>query len=76
MAAFIPLLEVLPDHRGRGVGTELVRRLLHALDGHYMIDVMCDADVVPFYERLGFVGARGAVIRRYDWHASPGRRAT
>lgn len=67
LTAYIPLLEVLPAHRGQGVGTELVRRLLDRLAGLYMIDVMCDDDVRPFYERLGFVGAGGAITRNYDW---------
>jgi len=30
------------------------------------IDVMCDALVRPFYQRLGFIAAPGAVIRRKD----------
>ena len=55
LTAFIPLLEVLPDHRGRGIGAELVRRMLGTLDGLYAVDVVCDEDVMPFYERLGFV---------------------
>ena len=38
LSACIPLLEVLPAYRGRGIGTELVRRLLELLEGHYMID--------------------------------------
>ena len=31
--AFIPLLEVLPSHRGRGIGSELVQRLLERAEG-------------------------------------------
>lgn len=65
LAAYIPLLEVLPQYRGRGVGTELVRRLLDQLGRLYMVDVICDPDVQPFYERLGFARATGAVIRNY-----------
>jgi GNAT superfamily N-acetyltransferase len=72
LAAYIPLLEVLPDHRGKGIGTELVRRLLRALAGLYMVDLMCDDDVRPFYERLGFVAGSGAVIRNYDWRTVRG----
>ena len=53
ISAYIPLLEVLPDWQGRGIGTELMRRLLAQLDGFYMVDLCCDEDVVPFYERLG-----------------------
>jgi ribosomal protein S18 acetylase RimI-like enzyme len=53
LSAYIPLLEVLPDFQGRGIGKELTRRLLGALDGLYMVDVVCDEDVAPFYEALG-----------------------
>jgi ribosomal protein S18 acetylase RimI-like enzyme len=53
LSAYVPLLEVLPEYRGRGIGAELVRRLLAELDGLYMIDLCCDEDVVGFYERLG-----------------------
>lgn len=53
LAAFIPLLEVLPAYRGRGIGSELVRRVLERLGDRYSIDLVCDPDLVPFYERLG-----------------------
>jgi GNAT superfamily N-acetyltransferase len=52
-AACIPLLEVLPEYQGRGIGSELVRRILAELEDHYMIDVICDEDVQPFYKRFG-----------------------
>ncbi len=70
LTAYIPLLEVLPAHRARGIGSELVRRLLDAIGDLYMVDVMCDDDVFSFYEQFGFVRASGAVLRRYDWRAS------
>ena len=53
ISAYIPLLEVLPDYQGRGIGAELVRRLLAELGDLYMVDLCCDEDVVAFYERLG-----------------------
>jgi len=53
LSAYIPLLEVLPDFQGRGVGKELTRRLLAQLDGLYMVDLSCDEELVPFYEALG-----------------------
>ncbi len=53
LAAFIPLLEVRPGYQGRGVGSELVRRMLEILGHVYSIDVVCDPEVAPFYERLG-----------------------
>jgi ribosomal protein S18 acetylase RimI-like enzyme len=55
LSAYIPLLEVLPDHQGRGIGKELTRRLLAQLEGLYMVDLSCDEDLVPFYEPLGLM---------------------
>jgi ribosomal protein S18 acetylase RimI-like enzyme len=69
LTAYIPLLEVLPDFRGTGVGSELTRRLLAELGPLYMIDVLCDEEMLGFYERLGFAATRGAVIRNYEWTA-------
>jgi GNAT superfamily N-acetyltransferase len=62
--AFVPLLEVLPAHRFRGIGSELVRRLLKELGDFYAVDLMCDPELQPFYERLGMQRAVGMVIRR------------
>jgi GNAT superfamily N-acetyltransferase len=67
LSAFIPLLEVLPSYQHRGIGTELVRRLLGQLDGLYMIDLCCDAELEPFYGALGFqMLDRGMGIRRRE----------
>jgi GNAT superfamily N-acetyltransferase len=51
--AFIPLVEVLPAWRAQGIGRELVRRLLDRLRDRYAIDLVCDEDLVPFYQSLG-----------------------
>jgi ribosomal protein S18 acetylase RimI-like enzyme len=53
LSAYVPLLEVVPEYQGRGIGAELVRRLLAELGGLYMVDLCCDENVVGFYERLG-----------------------
>lgn len=39
LSAFLPLLEVLPEYQGRGIGSELVRRMIDLLDRAYMVDV-------------------------------------
>ena len=65
LCAYIPLLEVLPAYQGRGIGSALVRRLLAQLEGLYMIDLLCDAEVQPFYERLGLRPATGMMRRDY-----------
>lgn len=66
LSAYIPLLEVLPDHRDRGVGRELVRRMLEKLEEYYMVDLLCDPGTVGFYEALGMKPAHAMAIRRYD----------
>lgn len=65
LSAFIPLLEVLPDYQGRGIGSELVQRLLAQLEDLYAVDLLCDAEVQPFYARLGMQPAQGMMLRRY-----------
>jgi len=62
--AFVPLLEVLPSHRGRGVGSGLLQRLLDELGDFYAVDLMCDPELQPFYERFGMHRAVGMIIRR------------
>ncbi len=66
LSAFIPLLEVLPAYQGRGIGTELVQRVLALLGDLYAVDVICDAGVQPFYARLGMQPAQGMMLRRYE----------
>jgi ribosomal protein S18 acetylase RimI-like enzyme len=63
--AFVPLLEVLPAYRGRGVGSELVRCLLEELADLYAVDLLCDAELVPFYARFGMRPATAMAIRNY-----------
>lgn len=63
-SAFIPLLEVLPEYQRRGIGQELMRLMLDRLDAIPNVDLMCDPDVVPFYERFGMTPVTGMVIRR------------
>ena len=64
LSAFIPLLEVLPQHRGQGIGTELVRRLLAELEGLYSIDLVCDDELRPFYARFGMQPLPAMALRR------------
>jgi ribosomal protein S18 acetylase RimI-like enzyme len=65
LSAYIPHLEVLPEYQGRGVGSELVRRMLARLDHLYGTDLLCDPDVQPFYARLGLRPAVGMLVRNY-----------
>ena len=66
LSAYISLLEVLPEWQGRGIGSELMRRLLEQLEGLYMVDTLCDVDVQAYYARFGMRRSQGMCIRRYD----------
>ncbi len=66
LSAYIPLLEVLPEYQGRGIGSELMRRILEQLKDLYMVDVLCDAELQAYYARFGMQRAVGMCIRRYD----------
>jgi len=64
-SAFIPLLEVLPEYKKCGIGTELVNRMLIKLDSIMNIDLTCDSDVQPFYERFKMLRSTGMILRKY-----------
>jgi predicted GNAT family N-acyltransferase len=56
-------LAVLPEWRGKGVGTALLSRLIEAARGHGAKDLALNAQVtaIGFYERFGFA-TRGEVF--------------
>ena len=64
LSAFIPLLEVLPEWQGQGIGTELVRRMLRELDDFYMVDLVCDPALESFYSRFELMLLSGMGVRR------------
>jgi predicted N-acetyltransferase YhbS len=64
-AAYIPHLEVRSEWPGQGIGSELVQRMLASLSHIYMIDLICDEDLQPFYARLGFRSWTGMIVRNY-----------
>jgi len=66
LAAYIPLLEVLPEYQNKGIGTELAKEMLVLLKDFYMVDLLCDAGLQPFYENLGMEKAVGMRIRNFD----------
>jgi GNAT superfamily N-acetyltransferase len=65
LSAYIPLVEVLPDYQGQGIGTELVKRMLDECAGLYMVDTTCDTDLQRFYARCGMQPSIGMMVRDY-----------
>lgn len=66
LSAYIPFLEVLPEYKNKGIGTELVNRILKELEDIYMIDLCCDDDLVPYYNKFGMMKANGMIMRNYE----------
>ncbi|WCF10494.1 GNAT family N-acetyltransferase [Paenibacillus thiaminolyticus] len=66
LSAYIPLLEVLPAYKNKGIGKELVTRMLTELDDIYMIDLCCDDNLVPYYDQFGMRKTNGMILRNYN----------
>ncbi|MGB9695223.1 MAG: GNAT family N-acetyltransferase [Caldisericaceae bacterium] len=64
--ACIPLLEVLPDWQGRGIGSTLLNLMLEKLKAYYAVDLCCEKELVPFYERFDFSSVAGLIKRNSE----------
>lgn len=64
--SYIPLLEVLPEYQGKGIGSELMDRMIKSLENMYAIDVVCDDNVTEFYKLKGFGQCFGMIKRNYE----------
>ncbi len=54
--AYIQDLIVCPDYQGKGLGTDLMNQMIQCLKEKriYMISVVYEESLKPFYERFGF----------------------
>ena len=66
LSVYIPLLEVLPEYQGQGIGGELMRRTLDRFKDFYMIDLICDEKLIPYYKRLGMIPCHGMTVRNFE----------
>jgi ribosomal protein S18 acetylase RimI-like enzyme len=64
-SAHIPLLEVLPEYKGQGIGTQLMTRMLGKIRKIPAVDLTCDPEVQPFYERFEMLKTHGMALRNY-----------
>src|SRR5262245_3971834 len=54
LVVYYPHLLVLPDYQGRGIGTELMRRLMARYEGFHQHMLVADGRAVDFYRKCGF----------------------
>lgn len=66
LSAYIPLLEVVPNYKNRGIGTELFKIAMEKTKDLYMVDLSCDDDVLKFYEKFEMYKSNSMLIRNYD----------
>ena len=64
-AAFVSLLEVLPDFQGRGIGSALMEKVIAKFGHLSAFDLTCDPDLQTFYARFDMQPSVGAILRNY-----------
>lgn len=54
LVVYYPHLLVHPQYQRRGIGREILRRLVARYDGFHQHMIVADGDAIRFYEKLGF----------------------
>jgi GNAT superfamily N-acetyltransferase len=62
--AHVTEIVVRRSHQGRGVSSELLRRVLEALPREKAITIFAEPDAEPFYRQFGFAPTAGGMILR------------
>ncbi|MCL2365149.1 MAG: GNAT family N-acetyltransferase [Defluviitaleaceae bacterium] len=65
LSAYIPLLEVVETHQGKGIGRQLVTRMLDECKDLYMVDICHDAELAPYYAQFGALQGHASIFRNY-----------
>lgn len=65
LSSYIPLLEVLPEYKNKGIGQELVKRMFEKLKNYYMVDICCDQELVNFYKKFEMQEVKAMIKRNY-----------
>ncbi len=66
LTVYIPLLEVLPAYQKRGVGSELMKRLIDRFHDFYKIDLCCDEELQGYYQRFGMKRIHAMTLVNYE----------
>lgn len=62
LRAFIEDVVVHPDYRRLGIGSQLLKSVVQALDHIEIVTLFCEPGLVPFYERHGFKARHSQVV--------------
>jgi GNAT superfamily N-acetyltransferase len=57
LVVYYPHLAVLPDYQGKGIGTEIVRRMKEIYADFHQQQIVADGRAIDFYKKCGFVRA-------------------
>ena len=57
LVVYFPHLVVRPEYQGRGIGTELMRRMMARYQGFHQQVLLADGLAIDFYMKLGFTRA-------------------
>jgi len=69
LAAYIPLLEVVEEYHGHGIGSKLVELILAECRDLYMVDICHDVELTDYYTRFGAHKSHGSIFRNYNAQA-------
>jgi len=72
LSAYIPLLEVLPEYQGFGIGSKLVKCMLEELNDLYMIDICHDEELSEYYAQFGALPGNASIFRNYNAQSGKG----
>jgi GNAT superfamily N-acetyltransferase len=54
LVVYFPHLVVRPEYQGKGIGTELMGRLMQRYGGFHQQALLADGRAIDFYRKLGF----------------------
>ena len=54
LVVYYPHLLVLPEYQGRGIGMQLMERLMAKYDGFHQQMLVADGRAIEFYRKCGF----------------------
>jgi ribosomal protein S18 acetylase RimI-like enzyme len=72
--AYVEDVVIDPDYRGRGIGEEIVARLLAEIGDVHIVSLFCEPGRVNFYGRNGFVPS-GTQVMLHRENLASGLRA-